>query len=214
MSTASEEGSRVLRLLPRDDQYFERFSALAQRIHESARIMNRFLCGQDLLPPVAERIKALEHECDQISHEILHRIDRTFVTPIDRDDIHRLAVRLDDVIDLIDDTVRRLTLFHIDTPTPLSQTMGGLVVEATGEVVQAVAGLKKMKGVMRHCISIKKLENAGDAVFHDALASLFEEKATAVEVIKWKDIYENMERCLDRCELVAHVLESIVLKNS
>lgn len=204
----------MFNLLPRDDQYFERFSAMAQRIHEGAGILNRFLGGEESLPQVAGRIKALEHECDQISHEILRRIDRTFITPIDRDDIHRLAVRLDDVIDLIEETVRLLMLFSVTAPTPLSLKMGGLIVGATEEVVQAVAGLKKMKGVIPHCIVIKKLENEADVVFHSALGSLFENGMPAIEVIKWKDIYENMEHCMDRCELVAHVLESIVLKNS
>ncbi|MGH9368342.1 MAG: DUF47 domain-containing protein [Thermoanaerobaculia bacterium] len=204
----------MFRFLPRDDQYFERFTELAQRIHESARILNRFLGEEEPLPQVAERIKTLEHECDQISHEILRRIDRTFITPIDREDIHQLAVRLDDVIDLIDGTVRRLSLFHIATPTLLSKTMGGLIVEATREVVEAVSVLKKMKGVIPHCIAIKRLENQGDAVFHDAVASLFTDSLPAIEVIKWKDVYENMERCMDQCEAVAHVLQSVVLKNT
>lgn len=204
----------MLNLLPRDDQYFERFNDMARRIHESARILDRYLAGEEPLPQVAERIKALEHECDQISHEILRRIDLTFITPIDREDIHRLAVRLDDVIDLIDGTVRRLFLFHISGPTALAKTMGGLVVEATREVVEAVSELKKMKGVIPHCIAIKRLENEGDAVFHEAVASLFIDNMAAIEVIKWKDIYENMERCMDQCEAVAHVLESVVLKNT
>jgi len=201
-------------LLPKDDQYFERFSALAENIQKSALILNRFFVGEETLPGVAEPIKALEHECDQISHDILRRIDRTFVTPIDRDDIHRLAVRLDDVIDLIDDTVRRLILYHVEVPTPYARKLGDLVVRVSGEVVQAVAGLKKMRGVMAHCIVVKKLENEADVVFHGALASLFENGMPAIDVIKWKDVYENLERCMDRCELVAHVLESIVLKNS
>jgi uncharacterized protein len=204
----------MLNLLPRDDQYFERFSALAENIQKSALILNSFFAGEETLPGAGERIKVLEHECDQISHEILHRIDRTFVTPIDRDDIHRLAVRLDDVIDLIDDTVRRLILFHVQVPTPYARKLGDLVVRASGEIVQAVAGLKKMKGVMAHCIVVKKLENEADVVFHGALGSLFENGMPAIEVIKWKDVYEGLERCMDRCELVAHVLESIVLKNS
>ncbi|MGH9317711.1 MAG: DUF47 domain-containing protein [Thermoanaerobaculia bacterium] len=199
---------------PRDEKYFERFTEMARRIHESARILDRFLAGEEPLPQVAERIKTLEHECDQISHEILRRIDRTFITPIDREDIHRLAVRLDDVIDLIDGTVRRISLFHISAPTALAKTMGGLVVAATGELVEAVSDLRKMKGVIAHCIAIKKLENEGDAVFHDAVASLFTDQMPAIEVIKWKDIYENMERCMDQCEAVAHVLESVVLKNT
>ncbi len=204
----------MLSLLPRDDHYFERFTDLAHRIHESARILERFLGGEEALPQVADRIKTLEHECDQISHEILRRIDRTFITPIDREDIHRLAVRLDDVIDLIDGTVRRLSLFHISSPTAFSRTMGSLVVKATQEVVEAVSDLKGMKGVIAHCIAIKKLENQGDAVFHDAVASLFTDSLPAIDVIKWKDVYENMERCMDQCEAVAHVLESVVLKNT
>lgn len=204
----------MLNLLPRDDQYFDRFNDMARRIHESARILDRYLEGEEALPQVAERIKALEHECDQISHEILRRIDLTFITPIDREDIHRLAVRLDDVIDLIDGTVRRLFLFHISGPTALAKTMGVLVVEATREVVEAVSELKKMKGVIPHCIAIKRLENEGDVVFQEAVASLFVDNMPAIEVIKWKDIYENMERCMDQCEAVAHVLESVVLKNT
>ena len=98
----------MLNLLPRDEKYFDRFSDMARRIHESARILNSFFGGEAPVAPVADQIKRLEHECDEISHEILRGIDRTFITPIDREDIHQLAVRLDDVIDLIDGTVRRL----------------------------------------------------------------------------------------------------------
>src|SRR5512141_1554356 len=106
----------MLNLLPRDERYFERFTDLAQRIHESARILNQFFEGEGPVGSVADQIKRLEHECDEISHQILRGIDRTFITPIDREDIHQLAARLDDVIDLIDGTVRRLSLFKIDRP--------------------------------------------------------------------------------------------------
>ena len=162
----------------------------------------------------ATEVKRLEHECDEISHEILRSIDQSFITPIDREDIHQLAVRLDDVIDLIDGTVRRLVLFQIDAPTPVSARLSQLVVRSATELVEAVSKLRKNKGVMEHCIQIKKLENEGDAVYGEAIASLFRGQPNAVELIKWKEIYDTMERCMDSAVVVAHVLESVVLKHS
>jgi predicted phosphate transport protein (TIGR00153 family) len=204
----------MLNLLPRDEKYFDRFNDMATRIHESARILDQFFGGESPVPGVADNIKRLEHECDEISHEILRGIDRTFITPIDREDIHRLAVRLDDVIDLIDGTVRRLVLFKITAPTPVSRKLSRTIVEITGEMVEAVSALRKQKGVIAHCIRMKQLENQGDVAYHEAVASLFAGQIDAIEVIKWKDIYENMEGCIDQCEAVAHVLESVVLKHS
>jgi len=204
----------MLNLLPKDEKYFERFTELAIRIDEAARILSRFFEGQATVAAVADQVKRLEHECDEISHEILRGIDRTFITPIDREDIHQLAVRLDDVIDLIDGTVRRLSLFKIDAPTPLSRSLSKLVVQTTGELVEAVSRLRKQKGVMERCIRIKQLENEADVVYHDAIASLFVEELPAIEVIKWKDVYDTMERSVDSCVVVAHVLESVVLKHS
>jgi uncharacterized protein Yka (UPF0111/DUF47 family) len=204
----------MLNLLPRDEKYFERFTELAVRIQEAARILQRFFQGEAALSSVLVDVKRLEHECDEISHEILRGIDRTFITPIDREDIHRLAVRLDDVIDLIDGTVRRLEIYRISSPTPISRSLCELIVKTTGELVEAVALLRKQKGVMEHCIRIKTLENEGDVVYHDAVASLFANGMPPIEVIKWKDVYDNMERCIDSCVAVAHVLESVVLKHS
>ncbi len=204
----------MLNLLPKDEKYFERFTELAIRIDEAAKILSRFFEGQATVAAVADQVKRLEHECDEISHEILRGIDRTFITPIDREDIHQLAVRLDDVIDLIDGTVRRLSLFKIAAPTPLSRSLSKLVVQTTGELVEAVSRLRAQKGVMERCIRIKQLENEADVVYHDAIASLFAEELPAIEVIKWKDVYDTMERTVDSCVVVAHVLESVVLKHS
>ena len=204
----------MLNLLPRDEKYFDRFSDMARRIHESARILNSFFGGEAPVAPVADQIKRLEHECDEISHEVLRGIDRTFITPIDREDIHQLAVRLDDVIDLIDGTVRRLALFKISEPTPLSRKLSEIIVQITQEMVEAVSALRGQKGVVAHCIRMKQLENHGDVAYHEAVASLFSEQIAPIEVIKWKDIYDNMERCIDQAEAVAHVLESVVLKHS
>jgi len=204
----------VLNLLPREGKYFDRFNDMAARIHEAARTLNRFFEGESGVGPVADQIKRLEHECDEISHEILRGIDRTFITPIDREDIHHLAVRLDDVIDLIDGTVRRVALFHVTAPTPLSRPLSAIIVRATGELVEAVSDLRKQKGVIDHCIRIKQLENEGDVAYHQAVASLFSDPIAPIEVIKWKDIYDNLERCVDSCAGVAHILESVVLKHA
>jgi predicted phosphate transport protein (TIGR00153 family) len=204
----------MLNFLPKDGRYFDRFVDMARRIHEGAEILNRFFEGESGAGPVADQIKRLEHECDEISHEILRGIDQTFITPIDREDIHQLAVRLDDVIDLIDGTVRRLSLFKVTQPTLLSRPLSRIVVKATRELVEAVSDLRRQKGVIEHCIQIKKLENEGDVAYHEAVASLFADPTNPIEVIKWKDIYDNLERCIDQCAGVAHVLESVVLKHA
>lgn len=204
----------MLNILPRDEKYFDQFSELARRIHESALILARFFDNESPVTAVADQIKRLEHECDEISHQILRGIDRSFITPIDREDIHRLAVRLDDVIDRIDGTVRRLVLFGITQPTPIGKRLSEVIVAATREMVEAVSDLRKQKGVIEHCIQIKKFENEGDLVYHEAVASLFRGNVDPIEVIKWKDVYDNMEECIDQCEAVAHVLESVVLKHS
>ncbi|HEY1252789.1 MAG TPA: DUF47 family protein [Thermoanaerobaculia bacterium] len=204
----------MLNLLPRDEKYFDRFNEMAVRIQGAAKILEGFFQGHSPVGAVADQIKRLEHECDEISHEILRGIDRTFITPIDREDIHQLAVRLDDVMDLIDGTVRRVSLFRIERPTPLSQSLARLIVSTAGELVAAVAELRSQKGVMPHCIRIKQLENEADVVYHEAIATLFAENRDAIDVIKWKDVYDNMERCVDSCVTVAHILESVVLKHS
>ena len=204
----------MFNILPRDDKYFDRFTEMAERIHEAAKTWDRFFRRESPVGAVADQIKRLEHECDEISHEILRGIDRTFITPIDREDIHQLAVRLDDVIDLIDGGVRRIALYGISEPTPRSARLSEIIVQITEVLVKAVAALQKQKGVIEHCIRIKQLENEGDVAYHEAVASLFREETRPIEVIKWKDIYESMEGCIDHCEAVAHLLESVVLKHS
>lgn len=204
----------MLNFLPRDEKYFEQFTEMARRIHQSALTLNDFFTGEAAVAAAADQIKRLEHECDEISHEILRDIDRTFITPIDREDIHQLAVCLDDVIDLVDGTIRRVTLFQIAQPTELSRRLSAIIVKATAEVVEAVADLRKQKGVVEHCIRIKQFENEGDVAYHETVASLFAGNVKPIEVIKWKDIYDNLERTIDQCAAVAQMLESVVLKHS
>src|ERR1700674_431800 len=163
----------MLNLLPRDEKYFDQFNELASRIQESGRTLARFFNNESPVAAVADQIKRLEHECDEISHQILRGIDRSFITPIDREDIHRLAVRLDDVIDLIDGGVRRLVLFNVTEPTLPSRKLSQIIVRVTQELVEAVSDLRRQKGVIEHCIRIKQLENEGDVAYQEAVASLF-----------------------------------------
>src|ERR1700750_1524777 len=131
----------MLNILPRDERYFDRFTDLAVRIRDAARTLDPVIQGRAPVSTTAAEVKRLEHECDEISHEILRSIDQTFITPIDREDIHRLAVPPDDVMDLIDGTVRRLALFQIESPTPHSARLSQLIVRTSTELVEAVSQL-------------------------------------------------------------------------
>jgi predicted phosphate transport protein (TIGR00153 family) len=204
----------MFNLIPKEVRFFELFDQQSAHIIKAAALLHELVHNFADARAKTHQIKEVEHQGDQITHEIVKRLNTTFITPIDREDIHRLAVRLDDVIDLIDGTVRRLAVFNITEPTPAGSKLSAIIVQITFELVEAVADLRKQKGVIEHCIRIKKFENEGDVAYQEAIGSLFRQSIPPIEVIKWKDVYENMERCLDICEAVAHVLESVVLKHS
>ena len=200
-------------LLPKDEKYFERFNEMAQRIHEAAGALNQFFSEEAPVAVVAEHVKRLEHECDQISHEILRRIDLTFITPLDREDIHRLAVRLDDVIDLIDGTVRRLSLFKVTHPTQPSKRMADVVLRIPPSSSSA-SGPFPPGRESSSAASHQEARERGGTRPSTTRRSLFTDQIPVIDVIKWKDIYENLERAVDACEAVAHILESAVWKSS
>lgn len=204
----------MIKLFPREETFIPQFVRAADIIVEAARALDA-LAGDftDVSLKVA-RIKHLEHEGDQVAHQTFALLSRTWITPIDREDIHQLAVRLDDVIDLIDGTIRRLAIFNISEPTVAGRKLSEIIVKITLEMVEAVAALRKQKGVVEHCIRMKQFENEGDVAYQEAVGSLFRQAIEPIEVIKWKDVYENMEGCIDQAEAVAHVLESVVLKHS
>jgi predicted phosphate transport protein (TIGR00153 family) len=159
-------------------------------------------------------IKELEHEADNLTHDIIDRIDRTFVTPFDREDIHALASELDDVIDLIDGTARRATIFRIQQTRPAAVVLAEVLARAAATVEEGVRDMKDAKHVYAISERLKTLEEEGDAVYHEAMGKLFGEGGDALEVIKWKDLYDKIEDALDQCEDVGNVLQSIALKNA
>ncbi len=204
-----------MRLLPRDEEFFDLFVAVATRNKEAAQhLRDLFDAPPERRTPHVEAIKRLEHEADQVTHEVVNRLDRTFITPLDREDIHQLASDLDDVMDAIDGTARRAQIFRLGLAPPGVKQLAEVIQRMVAVLAEGVSRLKKGDDVMRFCVEAKQLEEEGDALYHDALGQLFDKERDALEVIKWKEIYDNLEQTLDQGEDVANVLESITLKHA
>jgi uncharacterized protein len=203
-----------VRLLPRDEEFFDLFVQVAERNKEAAQLLrDLFDVGPERRTPIVERIKRLEHEADQVTHEVVNRLDRTFITPLDREDIHQLASDLDDVMDVMDGTARRAQIFHLGVAPAGVRQLTEVIQRMVAVLAEGVGRLKKGDDVMKYCVEAKKLEEEGDAIYNEVLGQLFEREKDALEVIKWKEIYDNLERTLDEAEDVANVLESITLKH-
>ena len=190
------------------------FADLARRLVVAAEIVHELFRAPDELHKHVSDIKVVEHEADQLTHDVISRIDKTFVTPFDREDIHMLASRLDDVIDLLDGTARRVAMFRIKETREPAQMLAAVLVRAATRIEEAVVGMKKSRVVIEKARDIKSLEEEGDAIYHLAVGALFDGDPDPLEVIKWKEVYDTLERALDQCEDVANVLESISLKNA
>lgn len=203
-----------MRLIPRDEGFFVLFNELAKRLKEAARLLNRLFAEPEKLDHYVAAIKTVEHEADVLTHDVRARIDRSFVTPIDREDIHLLATELDDVIDLIDGTARRAAMFHIAESRDPARRLSDTIARAADQIEAGVAAIKQPSVVSAKSREIKKLEEEGDAIYQEAVGELFRGQPDALEVMKWKEIYDTLERALDQCQGVGHVLESISLKNS
>ena len=203
-----------MRILPRDEKFYDLFTELATRLTASASLLHELFQTPSQLGSKVTAIKGLEHEADNLTHDIIDRIDRTFVTPFDREDIHALASELDEVIDLIDGTARRATIFRIQKTRPAAVVLAEVLARAAGCVEEGVRDMKNAKHVYAISERLKTLEEEGDAVYHEAMGKLFNEGGDALEVIKWKDLYDKIEDALDQCEDVGNVLQSIALKNA
>jgi uncharacterized protein len=206
-----------MRLLPRDEKFFDLFCAVAGLVVEAAGHLHRLLqsdhSGRGAL---VDQIKRLEHQADEITHDLVTRLDRVFITPLDREDIHLLASRLDDVIDLIDGTARRLLIFRAAEAPEGAVLIADVIVRATTQLRVAVDSLQKNTGrtVLDACVQVKRLEEEGDSLYHEWLGRLFEGNPDPLTVIKWKEIYDNLETTLDDIEDAANVLESISIKHA
>jgi uncharacterized protein len=205
----------TVRLLPREEEFFTLFIEVANRNKEAAEHLRQlFQAGADRRAPHVEAIKRLEHEADQVTHEVVNRLDRTFITPLDREDIHQLASDLDDVMDAMDGTARRTQIFRLGAAPPGVMRLLEVLQKMMAVLSEAVNRLKKGNDVMKYCIEAKQLEEEGDSIYHEALGQLFEKERDAIELIKWKEVYDNLEATLDQAEDVANVVESITIKHA
>jgi predicted phosphate transport protein (TIGR00153 family) len=206
----------ALHLLPRDEKFFELFTDLAiKSVDASRHLMELFSRRDDSRWDLVEVIKGLEHEADEVTHTIVTRLDRSFITPFDREDIHELASRLDDIIDRIDGTSRRAKIFRIADVPQGALLLAEVVHRMSVEVVAAVRTMEKGPAAvtLQSCREIKRLEEEGDGVYHQWLARLFSERTDPIEVIKWKELYDTLEKTLDSAEDAANVIESVTIKH-
>jgi hypothetical protein len=197
--------------------FFDLFERHADKTVEAARLLKAMLNNPVDLADQARRIKELEHEGDVITHRAVEILHRTFITPIDRGDIHRLISRLDDVLDLIEASSERVWLYAIDAPDRDACDLADVLVNATTEVSRAMLGLRDLKNreaILQVCMEINRYENEGDTLLRRAVARLFRDSKDPMLVIKWKDIYEFLEDAIDRCEDIANVVEGVALEYS
>lgn len=205
-----------MKLFPKETDFFEIFDKVALNVSKAATLLVSLMENFENLDEKVKEIYEVEQEGDMLTHDIMKKLNRTFITPIDREDLHSLASRLDDVLDLIWASVDRLTVFKLKESTPEAIEMSKDLLTTTEAVHKAIHKLreKKYAHVQEYCIEINRLENRVDRTFRDALGKLFDEIKDPILIIKWKEIYEHLEDASDRCEDVANILESIVLKHA
>lgn len=204
-------------LLPKTYDFFELFIKAVEKIKEGADKLNLLYEDFSNVKEKVERIKELEHECDKITHETLEHLNKTFVCPFDREDIHSLITKMDNILDFIDAAAQRTYLYNIDKPTEEGKRLVKILISSIEKVSEAIKNLKnfkKPKIILNLCVEINTLENEGDVALRQGLASLFVSQRDPIEIIKRKEIYENLENAIDSCEDVANVMEAIILKNT
>ena len=205
-------------LLPKDTSFFDLFDQLAGKVLDAARALEEMLERWDRLEVRVREMKDLEHECDAITHRTFDKLNLTFITPLEREDIHELASRLDDIVDHIDSTASRLVIYGVKKPTDEAKLLAQVLTRTCIEVQKAVAGLRNLKdpaSLSRISVEINRLENESDDILRLALKRLFErQNGDVLEVIKLKEIYEKLESAVDRCEDVANVIQAVVLRHT
>jgi len=198
---------------PRQDDFFVLFRRQAALVREGCQMLVEMMERFDRLEERAKQLKDVEHRADLVAHELFERLNRTFITPLEREDIHDLASRLDDVLDQAESIGSRLVLFKIAAATPESLRMARILLECAVQIEQAVDHLKDLKNLMGFTVEINRLENEADLISRSAVADLFSGRHDVLDVMRWKEIYGQLEDAADLCEDVANVIESIVLKS-
>jgi predicted phosphate transport protein (TIGR00153 family) len=204
----------MVRLIPRDEKFFELFIKDGEIIVEAARKLEDMVAVYDRLDERLTEIQALEKQGDQVDAEIARRLERSFITPFDREDIHELVSRMDDVLDRIQEVAETFVIYDVKEPTDDARNMAGILSAQAGQLNEAIGKLEGLKGLEPNLKAVHDLENEADGLSRAAVARLFRGGHEAIEVIKWRDIYTAMENMIDSAEDVGEVMERIVAKNA
>ncbi|MBZ5579313.1 MAG: DUF47 family protein [Acidobacteriia bacterium] len=204
-----------MKLLPREEKFYGLFLKQVEIISEAARLLlDGLRAGNARMATLATEINVLESKGDEVIHEIFTRLNQTFITPIDPEDIHNISSALDNVLDGIEDTAHRLVAYHIKPIPPAMITLAEIVAACAKALKAAFEALEKGGSVMEHCIEINRLENEGDLIGRSAVVDLFDKEKDPITLIKLKEVYDFIEATIDCCEDVADVLQNVVVKNS
>lgn len=206
----------MVRIIPNDGKFVEMFAAMAENLIEGARVLTRILKKHD--PEEIQegilRIKEIEHRGDEMMHGLMRKLNQTFVIPFDREDIHRLASSIDDVLDYVNAAGQCILVYRIAKPPAAAALLAALIVRQSEELQKAVSLLEKQKGVLEHCVEINRLEEEADRMCYAAIGELFEKEKDPIALIKAKELYEVLETATDKAEDAANVLEAVVLKSA
>jgi predicted phosphate transport protein (TIGR00153 family) len=200
-------------LVPRNEHFFNDFLQLSEEIRKGGRSLKQMLSVDPPDMAKADEIKETEHTCDGMTRSIIDRLNRTFVTPLDREDIHTLAISLDDVMDAIDAAAAVTRLYKIAHVRPGARRLAEIVCESMDRITEALGALEKRKGVLELAARVNQLEREADRVHQDAIVALFDQESDPIAVIKWKEIFDFLEAATDRCEDVGNLLEGVVVKH-
>ena len=200
-------------LVPRNEQFFKDFVQLSEEIRKGARSLKQMLSTDPPDMGKADDIKEVEHSCDGLTRSIIDRLNRSFITPLDREDIHTLAISLDDVMDAIDAAAAVMRLYKIPHVRPGARRLADIVCESVDRITEALGLLEKRQGVLELAARVNQLEREADRVHQDAIVALFEQETNPITVIKWKEIFDFLEAATDRCEDVGNLLEGVVVKH-
>jgi uncharacterized protein len=203
-----------LRFIPRDERFFDLFVEDAANVLSGARQLEAMLRTYDEPEKRATEIRATEHRGDEISHHIGHRLEATFVTPFDREDIYALISGLDDVLDFIEETADTFVLYRVEAPTAIAVEQASIIVKQAELLHDALGHLKGFKGLDKYWIEVHRLENEGDRIVRKAIAGLFNDDRDPINLVKWKDIYGLLEETIDKAEDVANIIERITIKHA
>jgi uncharacterized protein len=203
-----------MKLIPREKKFFQMFSDVADNLTEGARLLYDILKNPADLAARIAKLQEVEHRGDDMTHEIIRALNKTFITPFDREDIHRLTSSLDDVLDFVNAAAVRMNLYRITTPPPAAAELAALIVAQSEELSKGVSLLEGNHKVLDHCTEVNRLENEADRVSRRAIAELFEQEKDPIQLIKIKELYEVLETATDKAEDAANVLEAVVLKSA